>query len=342
VAAIICARELGLIDAADAEARLGRIVGVFGAIRLFHGLCPNKAYDTLTLRPTDYSDRPAETGCSALDVGRMLVWMRILRDRYPDLRAATEQAVARWNIATLVRGGELWGSTTRQGQAVFRQEGRLGYEQYAAKGFQLWGLRTPVASGHGAAVVSDIDGVPIAHDRRDRRNSGGPNYVVSEPAVLDGLEFGWATPAAGPLDGWAPDPWAAGAAKNIYLAQQARYRKTGILTARTEHQLLAAPHFVYDTIYADGTPWATVDALGRPDPAAAAVAAKAAFGLWALWPTPYADRLLAAVLPARDEGHGYYEGLFETGGPIKVYTANNNGVILEALAFKAKGPLARL
>jgi hypothetical protein len=138
-----------------------------------------------------------------------------------------------------------------------------------------------------------------------------------------------------------PDPWTVEAAHNIFLAQQARYQHTGLLTARTEHQLREAPNFVYDTLYSDGTAWATVDATGRAVPGAAAAAAKAAFGLWALWPSPYADLLLDKMLPARDPAHGYYEGLLEGGGDIRVFTANNNGVILEALAFKAAGPLIR-
>ncbi len=336
LAAISCAHDLGLIDDHDAETRLGRIVAVLGSIRLFHGDCPNKAYDTVTLQPTDYSDRPAENGCSALDVGRLLVWMRILSDRFPALRETTDRAVAHLNIASLVQGGELWGSTIRAGKAVFRQEGRLGYEQYAAKGFQLWGRATPIASGHGTNDLSQIEGVTVAHDRRDHANSGGHNYVVSEPYVLDGLEFGWAAPGSA-----TPDAWTADAARSVYLAQERRHAHTGILTARTEHQLLEAPHFVYDSLFSDGKAWPTIDALGHAEPSAAAVATKAAFGLWALWPSPYTDQLLAAVMPARDADHGFYEGLLERGGDIRVYTANNNGVILEALAFKARGPLIR-
>ncbi len=334
LAAITCAHDLGLIDDRDAQARLGRILSVLGSIRLFHGECPNKAYDTLTLQPTDYSDRPAENGCSALDVGRMLVWMRILSDRFPALRQSAEGAVGHMNIATLVRGGELWGSTVRGGHTVFLQEGRLGYEQYAAKGFELWGQSTPISSRHGPYEISKIEGVPVAHDRRDGPNSGGHNYVVSEPYILDGLEFGWAPPGSS-----TPDPWTAEAARNIDLAQESRYAHTGILTARTEHQLLDAPHFVYDSLFSDGKPWATVDALGHATPSGAAVASKAAFGLWALWPDAYSDRLFAAVLPARDDAHGFREGTLERGGDIPVYTANNNGVILEALAFKVRGPL---
>jgi hypothetical protein len=53
---------------------------------------------------------------------------------------------------------------------------------------------------------------------------------------------------------------------------------------------------------------------------------------------PYTDRLLNTIENANEEGKGYYEGLYENGdGPIKEFTANNNGIMLEALLFKKEG-----
>lgn len=55
---------------------------------------------------------------------------------------------------------------------------------------------------------------------------------------------------------------------------------------------------------------------------------------------PYTDRLLNTIENANEEGKGYYEGLYENGdGPIKEFTANNNGIMLEALLFKKEGKL---
>ncbi len=335
--AIVSAHELGIITATDAQARLGRIVGAFGSVRLFQGKCPNKAYNTITLSPTDYGNTPAEIGCSALDIGRMLVWLRIVHNRYPELRRPVEAAVAHWQIGNLVRGGEMFGTVLERGRIEYRQEGRLGYEEYAAKGFQLWGQRTATASRPEPYEVTEIEGVAIAHDRRDGANSGGHNYVVTESQALDGVEFGWAAPGSKRADRFTTEQ-----ARNVFLAQQRRYRRTGILTARTEHQLMKAPHFVYDTIFADGVPWATVDASGDPAIGTAAVATKAALGMWALWPNSYSDNLFEKIINARDPDSGFYEGILEGGGPIRAYTANNNGIILETLLFKAKGPLIRL
>lgn len=62
--------------------------------------------------------------------------------------------------------------------------------------------------------------------------------------------------------------------------------------------------------------------------------------MWVLWNSPYTDRLLNTIENANEEGKGYYEGLYENGdGPIKEFTANNNGIMLEALLFKKEGKL---
>ncbi|PLP17757.1 hypothetical protein CWM88_32135, partial [Klebsiella pneumoniae] len=67
---------------------------------------------------------------------------------------------------------------------------------------------------------------------------------------------------------------------------------------------------------------------------------KAAMGMWVLWNSPYTDRLLDAIENANEAGKGYYEGLYENGdGPINEFTANNNGIMLEALLFKKEGKL---
>lgn len=74
--------------------------------------------------------------------------------------------------------------------------------------------------------------------------------------------------------------------------------------------------------------------VGEPVPGA--VALKAAVGLWVLWPTAYTDRLSKEFDPEK----GVY-GVLEAGERIGTFTANNNGIILEALPYKVKGPLLR-
>lgn len=343
IGAVISAEQLALIDRDEAGRRIGAMLASLRKIALFRETCPNKAFNTATLERTNYANVPREIGCSALDVGRALVWLKIAQRLYPEHRAAIEDLVRYWKVGGLVREGALFGTKLVNGDVVYQQEGRLGYEEYAAKGFALWGYPAPVAAAPSPYALTTIEDVAIAHDKRDATNIGGSNHVVTESAMLDGLEFGWDRADDTTSDAFEfTEGWAAAQAWHIYLAQEKRAERTGILTARTEHQLAAAPHFVYDTVFADGKPWATISASGYPVPSGSAVALKAAIGLWVLWPTAYTDRLFAAVSKEFDPEKGAYEGILEAGRRIGTFTASNNGIILEALAYKVRGPLLRL
>jgi hypothetical protein len=65
--------------------------------------------------------------------------------------------------------------------------------------------------------------------------------VVSEPYVLDGIEFGW-------------DDTSRDFAYRVYQAQYNRYVRTGIPTAVSEDNLDQAPYFVYNSILFEGEP----------------------------------------------------------------------------------------
>lgn len=100
------------------------------------------------------------------------------------------------------------------------------------------------------------------------------------------------------------------------------------------------PYFVYDAIFANGYAWNTLDPSGTYQPDRAAVSAKAAIGMWALWDTPYTDLLFETVADLSGETGGFYEGVYENGnGAIPLQTANNNGIILAALLYRVQGPI---
>lgn len=232
--------------------------------------------------------------------------------------------------------GTLYGAYLENGQPKYVQEGRLGYEEYGAAGFQLWGFNTRQASRPQPYELAEIYCVLVPYDSRDPRQTSQHNYVVSESYVLYGMEFGFDNPGDrnnSPRE--YSHPWMKNFADRVYQAQENRYAITGILTARSEHQLDKSPYFVYDTVFSDGFNWNTITDKGQFVPNSAAVSLKAAMGMWVLWNSPYTDRLLDAIENANEAGKGYYEGLYENGdGPINEFTANNNGIMLEALLFK--------
>jgi len=329
LAAIYVAGELGLIPADETQRRIRRAVEAIGHLKLFRGTCANKAYNTATLALVNYANQPGEIGCSAIDNGRLLLWLRLLQHSFPDLSRPLADAVNHLNAKVFVRDGALYGPEPAGRAVLWRQEGRLGYEEYAARGFGALGFDIASAARAAPYAITRVDGVPILHDYRDRQNSGGSNYVVTEGVTLEEIELGW------------DSGWKQLAADMVYAAQEQRFTRTGILTARSEHQLAAAPNFVYDTVFADRRPWATLSATGGAHSAAAAVSFKAAMAMWAIWPSTYTDRLYRAVAAAAQDARGLREGTLESGASIWVHTANNNGIILEALLYRVNGPLGR-
>lgn len=344
IGALVAADRLKLISEHEASARLSCLLKTLASLDLVDDALPNKAYDTRSARMTNYQNQPGEIGTSAVDAGRLLIWLRIVKDRYPEQADAVDKAVLHWRFCEVLDAyGTLYGSYRQANGALTRvQEGRLGYEEYAAKGFQLWGFDTTRASQVDPFRRRNVDGISIEYDARDPKSFGAHTAVVSEPSLLDGLELNWDSAADRiSADSMHTDGWAADYAERIYTVQERRFRTTGRLTARTEHHLNVAPYFVYDAILANDVPWNTVTEDSLAVPQFAAVSSRAAIAMWALWRTDYTTQLFEAQAPLADPSRGFFEGVYEAGAVIPVRTANTNGIILEALLHKVEGKLLR-
>ncbi|MCP4325174.1 MAG: DUF3131 domain-containing protein [Alteromonadales bacterium] len=343
MAALVSAHELGIIEKEVFDQRLIRFLTTLNTLDLFRGELPNKAYNTQTAGKVDYGNQPGEIGYSALDLGRLMIWLYIVKHRYPEFATSIDSVLLRWNYCNVVdENGTMFGALLEEGKPVqYLQEGRLGYEEYAAKGFELWGFDTTQAAMPEPYGTINLFGYDIPYDTRDPRKLKAHSYVVTESYVLDGIELGWdLADDRSAHDDTYTSGWTAEFALQIYLVQEARYKETGIITARTEHQLAGAPYFVYDTIFTDGFAWNTISENGEFLPQFSAVAIKGAMGMWALWDTEYTDLLFDHVSNAYDREKGFYEGIYENGtGLINTFTSNNNGITLEILLYKQQGKL---
>ncbi|SDL59586.1 Protein of unknown function [Paracoccus chinensis] len=176
VSALVAARELGIIDKREFDLRANLLIKTLRNLDLFRGEMPNKVYNTKTGQKVDYANKPGEVGHSVLDIGRMLVWLKIMKERYPYLAPGIDAAVLRWNFCNTVKpDGSLFGSVLSKGETRYVQEGRLGYEQYAAKGFELWGFEAPAALSPDPVEFTEIFGVRVPIDGRDPRIFGNMN-----------------------------------------------------------------------------------------------------------------------------------------------------------------------
>ena len=342
ISGLVAAYELCLIEKPEFDKRILKLLTTFRTLKLFRNEMPNKVYHTKTGAQVDYTNKPGEIGFSALDIGRFMVWMRIVRNRYPYLSNTIDNMLLRWDYSNVVDDeGVMFGALIDKEtkETVYAQEGRLGYEEYAAKGFALWGFKVNFSHRAEPFLTTNIFDVRVPYDGRDPRIFHSQNYVVTESYLLDGLELNWDMPHDDMTSDLVhSDGWRAEFADRIYQVQHNRFERDGYMTARSEHNVKGPPYFTYDTIFSDGYPWNTVTPRGDYSPDHAAVATKAAFGLWALWDTYYTDILYNAVIELFDPDRGFYEGLYEGGnGHIEIQTANNNGILLASLLHKVQG-----
>ena len=329
--ATIAANRLGVIDESQAVARIGTALDTLNTMRLFDDMLPNKAYNVRTGEMVNYANQPIERGLgwSALDIARMVAALAHVEANYPELAPKTSRLIERWDLNAMVENGQLIGGNMIDGNLRRDQEGRVGYEQYAAKAMMLFGFDTYNAyDAQSHLMVQQVEGQPIPVDTRLHRQTT-PAFTVSEPYLFDGLEFGF-------------DARSHRFATAIYSAQEARYRETGILTAVSESHIDVAPYFIYSSVWGGGAPWAVMTFSGDRMDSRRTVTTKVAFAWDALFGTEYTRELVAAVAPLGDPERGFPEGIYEADGSTNSsVTVNTNATVLAALACRAHGPLIR-
>jgi len=328
--ALNAALWLDLIDAAEFDQQLISFLEGLVNLPLFENTLPHKVYNSATGQIVDYGNNPTERGLgwSALDIGRMLAALDIARTCHPQYANAIESVVDSWDLEASIKQGELYGTTVDDdGVTQEVQEGRLGYEEYAARGYELWGYSVPKAIDLEPMTEVELEGVKIPVDSRDFATTNANNYVVSESYILDGIEFGLPTD----LKEYA---------RQLLAAQENRFKRTGKLTAVSEDNIDQAPHFLYNTAYANGEDWAVITDKNEAYPELRTLSTKAAFGWRYLFPeNDYAQQVFDVAKTLQDpDGKGFYAGQYESNKqPNKILTGNTNGLIIEILYYKARG-----
>jgi hypothetical protein len=334
---IHAARQLGLLTPQRFQQRIATTLSTLEHLPLTADRFPHKTYDTQTALMIDGTmkpDRVGRSGYSALDVIRLLGALHILRTHYPELRPQIERIVARWPIQQLEQDGWLYGvSRDAQGKLQKVQEGRSGYEQYAAHVLKLWGITATKALNNPEVDAIELDNHVLEVDRRNLANSGASNYLTNDPYFLLAMEVGLPTSLQPQLD-------------NLLAVQEQRFRQTGILTAVNEEAIDRFPYFLYYNVYANGHIWEPITTAGIAHPNLRFLSTKAAFAWSVLKPDQdYPRRLRQEVQNLGDGDRGYYSGRYEKQqyGNNRAININTNAIILESLLYSARQgkPLAQ-
>lgn len=313
------AKQLGLITPADYDARTTKTLATLERAPLSEKAAFNKLYSTSTGRISTES-RP---GWSATDVGRLLLALKIVAERDPRFAAQAERIAKRVDFKTLIKDGYLQGQLLgSNGKPWSFQEGRIGYEQYVALGFQKWGADVGNALDlRKNAEPVTVMGVSILADKRYQ------DRLLSEPFVLYGVEIGM------PAD-------YASLASSVLALQEARYKQSGIVTAVSEDAVAVPPdYFYYYCVYCNRKAFIVEDASSMKEvPNPKWVSTKAAFGWHAILPNAYTKTVVDYVQPALDPRHGWASGVMEgTRQSTKTFDVNTAAVLLEIAYYQLRG-----
>jgi len=334
--ALMGAYEIGIIDKIEFDAKMQKSLKTLAGITLFKNKLPNKVYSTLTVDMVDYSNHQSleGVGWSAMDIGRFLGVASRIRKFYPEYTHLINNVLKRWQVDEVLSNNATLhgiGFSFKDKNIKIVQEGKLGYEEYASKGYILNDYDATESFKYTDFIkFVDIYNVQIGADTREVSYHPAYNYVLSEPYILDGLEYGW-------------DINSRELAYRVYKVQKIRAQKTGKPVAVSEDHVDTAPYFVYNAVYANGNKWICYAENGDEANDFKSFSTKAAFAWATLYDDEYSKLLMNSLDGLFDKQKGWYAGRYDKTGKVNVaLTANTNAVILESINYKLHGPLLKI
>ena len=323
IGALYCAHRLELLSDEQYHTRLARTLKTLETMPLFRGTVYHRMYFARSAKMVGRKGGPTTVGYgwSGTDLGRLLNWLSIIDRTEPQYHAAVTRITDRIKFETTTKDGYMLGGRIgTHGKLFTWQEGRIGYEQYAARGYQYFGAAVDKAADVNLnATPVTVLGVPLLADKR------GLDRLNSEPFVLMGMEFGF-TPDMEKL------------ARNVLAAQEARFKQTGKLTMVSEDAVNVAPYyFYYYCVYCNGRAFVVdIADTGKSMDEPRWVSTKASFGYHALFGTDYTKRVLEQIANAKTS-RGWSSGVFEKSGKTTgAYDINTAAIVLEAALYRKR------
>jgi hypothetical protein len=326
IAANYAAHEFAFIDDATYDAHIQRILATLSTVDLYDKKAFNRTYDAKTGRMVDNANKISNVGAgwSSVDIGRLLVWLRIISAKQPKYAPLATQVVRRLNMSELLEDGQLRGLQVdpKTGKSKTFTEDEIGYQQYALSGFQMWGAKV---NPDGLDVRKNVAAINVLGVRL-LISSPGNDRVMSEPFIMLGMETGFRTADI------------ARQAAQVLAAQTARYEQSRIVTAVTEDALPDPPYyFYYYSVYHRGKSFVVESLDDKTVERPRWVSSKAAFGWNAVLPNTYTQLVLRTVRPAGTPdgwGSGVYEDTLQ---PTGVPSLNTAALIMESALYKTRG-----
>ena len=298
ISAIIDAERIGILKkdgSWGADYRINKIISFLKTRQLTDSGLPYWFYSS-----DDGSPLYSKGQGNPSDSGRLLVALHLLKQHRPELADEIDDIIARTNYAKFAESCSTDGF----------------YAYYLAHGYSLFGFNTSRVQ----KALGFIDRIPSMEHVQVYSQSLPVTEVIMEPILHAIFEL----KVTQDFQDWA---------YKVYKVQEDRYAATGKPTAFTEGAYDVSPNYIYEWIvHPYGKVWYITTPTWEPMNIAPVVYAKAAFGMHAIWPSSYTERLVGYVLSAKTD-MGFYEGVDENGRVIRILTDKTNSLIINAARY---------
>ncbi|WP_223296225.1 DUF3131 domain-containing protein [Shewanella halifaxensis] len=325
IAGLLALEALAINSQQLTDFRLEKMLNTLLQLPLYKGVLPNRQYNTLTALPSGrMSHTPSNgNGWSALDLGRLYIWFEILKQNKPRLGHKIIILQNRWQLERATKNGNLYGTKLTSSKEYFRQEGRLGYLQYAATGYRLAGLNVDKAFRCENLETTELNGVSLLTDK------GNLPFFTSDPYLLYAIEIGYKDSCWNQL-------------KQLYQVHKLNAKSANRLTAYAEDSLSKSPWFLYNNIIYQGVAWQSVSHSGKATSNSQTFSNKAAFAMSVLFNDDYSQQLANLVVSNSARHAVIPTGLYADGKTNTAYNINTNSLILVSLWYKTRAQQAIL
>ncbi|WOT05058.1 DUF3131 domain-containing protein [Shewanella youngdeokensis] len=319
IGAILALEALELSTLEVTNFRLKKMLKTLYNLPLYKDKLPNRQYNTVTGKPSGRLSKSASNGngWSALDLGRLYIWLAIIVQHKPHLAADVARITDKWQLDEAVHKGTLYGTKLTSKKEYYRQEGRLGYLQYAATGYRLMGLDVDTAFECERLDETEVDDITIKIDPRNLP------FLTLDSFLLYTIEF-------------SHDESCWNQLRELYDLHEEQFNTSKKLTAYAEDSLSKAPWFLYNNIYYQGEPWYSVSHSGKPFANSQTFSNKAAFAMSVIFDSEYSRALANQVTTNSIRHRVIPTGLYRNGKTNTAYNINTNSLILVSLWYKTR------
>nr|WP_241261895.1 DUF3131 domain-containing protein [Leclercia adecarboxylata] len=320
--ALVAAKQLTILTTDEFDERITAALFTLGRLPLNAEGLPAAYYHADSLEILGKADS------SAIGMGRLLNALQTLLWRYPQHAAGVRDLFNQWKVGALVANNTATQAAAplhHWALAVDEPRNSFGYRLYASHTLRL------IDSAAGLAVTNppegqqmiDIDGIMVP-DEGLRTPWGRQPSLISLPYLLTGLELGF-------------DAQSAEIAWRIMQIQQRRHglriSKPPISTDYAE----PAPDYVNDL--PDRQPLQNSALHDAPPEQLAITSTRTAFAWYALFRNGWSEALRQQVQKLQVPGKGWQRGLNPDSSVNDVVDADTNAVVLESLAYIARGQM---